>query len=147
MKVILQEDMENLGQRGDEIEVAGGYGRNFLFPRNLAVLSTKKNLKMLSHQQKLLKDRSQKDLKLAQDFSAKLAHIHCAIQRKSGEDGKLFGSVTSQDIAEHLKENGIEIDRKKIVLEEPLKSLGTFPVPVKLHPEVIVDLKVTVEKA
>jgi len=145
MKIILQEDVKNLGRRGDEVSVANGYGRNFLIPRKLAVLATENNLKQLNHHKKILMDRNKKELKGAQDFAAKLSQIHCAIRRKAGEEGKLFGSVTSQDIAEHLKENGIEIDKRKIVLDEPLKSLGSFMVPVKLHPEVALELKVTVE--
>ncbi|MBI5186844.1 MAG: 50S ribosomal protein L9 [Nitrospinae bacterium] len=146
MKIILKEDVKNVGQRGEEVNVADGYGRNFLLPRELAVLATVKNVKQLNHHRKLMEDRNKKELKAARDFAEKLTKINCALKRKSGEEGKLFGSVTSQDIADHLKEVGIDIDRKKIHLEEPLKSLGTFRVPLKLHSEVTVDLKVTVEK-
>jgi large subunit ribosomal protein L9 len=146
MKIILKEDVKNLGKRGEEVTVAAGYGRNFLLPKDLAVLATAKHMKQLNHQRKLMEDRNKKELKGAQDFAEKLAKIICTLKRKSGEEGKLFGSVTSMDIAEHLKEVGIDIDRKKIHLEEPLKSLGTFRVQIKLHSEVSVDLKVTIEK-
>lgn len=146
MKIILKEDVKNLGKRGEEVVVTDGYGRNFLLPKDMAVLATAKHMKQLNHHRKLMEDRNKKELKAAQDFAEKLAKIICTLKRKSGEEGKLFGSVTSMDIAEHLKEVGIDIDRKKINLEEPIKSLGTFRVPIKLHSEVSVDLKVTIEK-
>lgn len=146
MEIILKEDVKNLGRRGDQLSVADGYGRNFLMPRDLAVPATDKNRKQLNHQRKLIEDRGKKDLKKARDFASRLSTIVCVLKRKAGEEGKLFGSVNSQDIAQHLKEKGIEIEKRKIQLEEPLRSLGSFKVPFKLHPEVSIELKVTVEK-
>ena len=146
MRVILREDVGNLGKRGEEVSVADGYGRNYLLPGGLAVAATEKNVKQLNHQKRILEAKNRKEIKAAQDFADKLSKIHCALKKKSGEEGRLFGSVTSQDIAGHLKEAGIELDRRKIDLKEPIKQLGTYRVPVKLHPDVCVELRVTVER-
>lgn len=146
MKLILREDVENLGKIGEIVEVAGGYGRNYLLPRGLAVKASTKNLKEQEHQKKLIQagmDRQKKD---AQEMAGSLDSVSCTISRKTGEDEKLYGSVTSRDIEEALREEGVSIDRKRILLEEPLKKLGVYTVPVKLHADVTGNIKVWVVK-
>ncbi len=146
MKVILREDVENLGRVGDVVEVAGGYGRNYLLPRGLAVKASVKNLKEQAHQKKLIQARMDRQKKDAEAAAGTLGSVSCTIARKTGEEEKLFGSVTSRDIEEALKEEGISIDRKRILLEEPIKKLGVYTVPVKLHAEVTGSIKVWVVK-
>jgi large subunit ribosomal protein L9 len=145
MKVILLQVVENLGEIGDVVEVANGYGRNFLVPRGLAVAATAKNKRELEHQQQLREHRIVRARRAAEEFAGELQGVSCRFTRKAGEEGKLFGSVTSMDIAEKLKEAGIEVDRRRIQLEQPIKSLGEFAVPVRLRPEVTTNVKVLVE--
>ncbi|MGW8323100.1 MAG: 50S ribosomal protein L9 [Thermodesulfobacteriota bacterium] len=146
MKLILREDVENLGKIGQIVEVAGGYGRNYLLPRGLAVKASTKNLKEQEHQKKLIQARMDRQKKDAQEMAGSLDSVSCTIARKTGEDEKLYGSVTSRDIEEALREEGVSIDRKRILLEEPLKKLGVYTVPVKLHAEVTGNIKVWVVK-
>jgi large subunit ribosomal protein L9 len=146
VKLILREDVENLGRVGDVVDVAGGYGRNYLLPRGLAVKASTKNLKEQEHQKKLIQARLERHKKDAQEMAGSLDSVSCTIARKTGEEEKLYGSVTSRDIEEALKEEGISIDRKRILLEEPIKQLGVYTVPVKLHTEVIGNIKVWVVK-
>ena len=146
MKVILREDVENLGKIGDVIEVAGGYGRNYLLPRGLAVKASTKNLKEQEHQKKLIRARMDRQRKDAQELAGRLDSVSCTIARKTGEEEKLYGSVTSRDIEEALKEEGVSIDRKRILLDEPIKKLGVYTVPVKLHADVTGNIKVWVVK-
>ncbi len=146
MKLILREDVENLGKIGDVVEVAGGYGRNYLLPRGLAVQASTKNLKEQEHQKKLIQTRMEKQRRDAQELAGSLDAVSCTIARKTGEDEKLYGSVTSRDIEEALKEEGVSIDRKRILLEEPIKKLGVYTVPVKLHTDVTGNIKVWVVK-
>ena len=146
MKVILREDVENLGRIGDVVEVAGGYGRNYLLPRGLAVKASMKNLQEQAHQKKLIQARMDRQKKDAEVVAGTLGSVSCTIARKTGEEEKLFGSVTSRDIEEALEEEGISIDRKRILLEEPIKKLGVYTVPVKLHSEVTGSIKVWVVK-
>jgi large subunit ribosomal protein L9 len=146
LKLILREDVENLGKSGEVVEVAGGYGRNYLLPRGLAVKASMKNLKDLEHQKRLIQVRMDKQKKEAEDLAGSLDGVSCTIARKTGEEEKLFGSVTSRDIEEALKEEGISIDRKRILLEEPIKKLGMYAVPVKLHTDVTGTIKVWVVK-
>ena len=146
MKLILREDVENLGKIGEIVEVAGGYGRNYLLPRGLAVKASSKNLKEQEHQKKLIQARMDRQKKDAQEMAGSLDSVSCTIARKTGEDEKLYGSVTSRDIEEALREEGVSIDRKRILLEEPLKKLGVYTVPVKLHADVTGNIKVWVVK-
>ena len=144
MKVILVKDIEKLGEIGEVIEVADGYGRNFLIPRGLAVAATAKNKRQLEHEQRLREDRIVRARKEAEAFAGTLQVVACQFTRKAGEEGKLFGSVTAIDIAEKLKDVGFDIDRRRIQLEQPIKSLGEFTVPVRLRTDVSALLKVTV---
>jgi large subunit ribosomal protein L9 len=146
VKLILREDVENLGKIGEIVEVAGGYGRNYLLPRGLAVKASTKNLKEQEHQKKLIQARMDRQKKDAQEMAGSLDSVSCTIARKTGEDEKLYGSVTSRDIEDALREEGVSIDRKRILLEEPLKKLGVYTVPVKLHAEVTGNIKVWVVK-
>jgi large subunit ribosomal protein L9 len=146
VKLILREDVENLGKIGEIVEVAGGYGRNYLLPRGLAVKASTKNLKEQEHQKKLIQARMDRQKKDAQEMAGSLDSVSCTISRKTGEDEKLYGSVTSRDIEEALREEGVSIDRKRILLEEPLKKLGVYTVPVKLHADVTGNIKVWVVK-
>ena len=146
MKLILREDVENLGKIGEIVEVAGGYGRNYLLPRGLAVKASTKNLKEQEHQKKLIQARMDRQKKDAQEMAGSLNSVSCTVARKTGEDEKLYGSVTSRDIEEALREEGVSIDRKRISLEEPLKKLGVYTVPVKLHADVTGNIKVWVVK-
>jgi large subunit ribosomal protein L9 len=144
MQVILLEDVLSLGKAGDRVKVADGYGRNFLIPQKKAIVSTEKNLKMLEHQKRDVQRKIEKKRKDIQKVAEEIENLSFSIARSVGESGKLFGSVTSMDIEAFLKERGIEIDRKKILLDEPIKSVGMYTVGVKLHPDVIAKLKVWV---
>jgi large subunit ribosomal protein L9 len=144
MQIILLEDIPSLGKAGDLLKVSPGYGRNYLIPQKKAILATEKNLKVLEHQKRLVQHRMGKTKKDAESLAQKIGELSCTFAKTVGESGKLFGSVTSMEIESYLKENGIEVDRKKILLEEPIKNLGMFTVPVKLHPEVTANLRVWV---
>ncbi len=144
MKVILKENLENLGHIGDIVKVAPGYARNFLLPRGFAIEATVKNAKALDHAKRQMEYKKNKVLELAKGVAAKIEALTLTLVHQAGEEGKLFGAVTNMELAEKLKEQGIEIDRKKILLEEPIKSLGAFTVPIKLHPEITANLKVWV---
>jgi large subunit ribosomal protein L9 len=144
MKVILMREVENLGEVGDIVDVADGYGRNFLLPRGLAVAATAKHKRQFEHEQRLREHRIARARKDAEAFAEQLQGFTCSFRRKAGEEGRLFGSVTAMDIAEQLKEAGFEIDRRRLHLEQPLKSLGEFEVPVRLQAEVSATLKVAV---
>jgi large subunit ribosomal protein L9 len=144
MQVILLEDIPSLGKAGDLLKVSPGYGRNYLIPQKKAALATEKNLKALEHQKRLVHHRMGKTKRDAETLAQQIGELSCTFVKTVGESGKLFGSVTSMEIESYLKENGIEVDRKKILLEEPIKNLGMFTVPVKLHPEVTAHLRVWV---
>ena len=144
MQVILLEDVPSLGKAGDLVKVSAGYGRNFLIPQEKAILATEKGLKMLEHQKRQVQYRMGKMKKNLDKVAQEIAALSCTFVKPVGESGKLFGSVTSMEIETYLKENGIEVDRKKIVLDEPIKSIGMFTVPIKLHPEIVAQLKVWV---
>ncbi len=147
MKVILRENTEKLGNAGDVIEVKPGFARNYLFPRNLAVRADASHMKQLEHERKVHTDRNEKHLKQARQLAEKVGKASCTISVQVGEEEKIFGSVTTMDISEALAKEGVEIDKKDIHLDEPIKSLGVFTVPVKLAPEVEASLKVWVVKA
>lgn len=144
MKVILRDDVSNLGEMGAVVSVKDGYARNYLLPRGLAVEANPKNIKSLEHEKRKIQERAKKIKAGAEDLASKLSALTVSIQAKSGEEEKLFGSVTAMDIAEALKAKGIEIDRKKIVLNEPIKRLGTYTVHVKIHSEVTAEVNVEV---
>jgi len=146
MDVILMQSVENLGEMGETVSVARGYARNYLIPRGLAVLATEGHRKLVQQHMEL--ERKRDDLRKAgaEEMAAKLGELSCTITVQAGEDDKLFGSVGARDIAEALKENG-EFDHKQIVLDEAIKQLGVYSVPVRLHPEVEVTAKVWVVRA
>jgi len=144
LKVILLEDIKKLGKKGDLVNVADGYARNYLFPRNLAKEATAGGIKQLKQEKAALENKRKKEKEQAKELAAKLSDTIITLKVKSGEQGKLFGSVTSKDISEALKEQQkIEVDRRKIELSEPIKSLGSYKVDIKLAPEV--DAKLTVK--
>lgn len=144
MHVILLEDIPSLGKVGDRVKVSDGYGRNYLVPQKKAILGTEKDLKSVEHQKRQVQVRLEKAKKDAEKEVQQIEQLSCTFAKTVGESGKLFGSVTSMEIEEFLKENGITVDRKKILLEEPIKNVGVFTVPIKLHPEVTAHLKVWV---
>jgi len=147
MKVILKENIETLGHIGDIVKVAPGYARNFLLPRGLAIEATTRNAKALEHAKRQMEYKKNKVLEQAKQLAARIEGLSFVLSHQAGEEGKLFGSVTNMEIAERLKSEGFEVDRKKILLAEPIKHLGEFTVPIKVHPEVTANLKVTVAKA
>jgi large subunit ribosomal protein L9 len=146
MEVILKESVEKLGEVGDQIKVADGYARNFLLPKGLAIKATKQNIALLQREKALVEQREQKQVQGAQKIANKIRSLSCVMKRQAGEQEKLFGSVTAHDVADFLIESGIEIDRKKVHLDEPIKTLGVHRVPIKLHPEVTAELKIKVQK-
>ena len=148
MKVVLLEDVKSLGKKGQIVDVSDGYARNFILAKKLGLEATSKNLNDLklkkAHEDKLAAQRLQE----AKDFAAKLEGLQVTLKIKAGEGGKLFGSISSKEIAEAAKEQlGLEIDKKKLVLPNPIKAIGTTDVPVKLHPQVTGELKVIVQEA
>ena len=144
MEVILKEDVYNLGNRGDVVKVADGYGRNFLLPRKLAMQATPGNKAVIEQMKHAAARRSATEKAQAELVVAQLEPLVLSFTRKSGAEGHLFGSVTSADIATELATQGFEVDRRKIILHEPLKSVGEFKVPVRLHREVTAQLTVKV---
>jgi large subunit ribosomal protein L9 len=146
MEVILKEDVAKLGSRGDVIKVAEGYGRNFLLPRKLAIEASAGNKKVIDQMRAAAVRRSAKEKTQAEELSKQFDGVSVSFQRRSGENDQLFGSVTSGDIADALEKKSFNIDRRKIQLHEPLKTLGEFTIPVKLHKDVTAHLKVVIEK-
>jgi len=146
MEIILLQDVKTLGKKGDIVKVNDGYARNFLLPKKLGVEATKQNLYELN-QQKAAEEKRQKELlEEAKNLAKKLEELSIKVGIKAGEGGKTFGSVSSKEIAAAIKEqHGIDIDKKKLVLNDPIKQAGAYSVPVKLHPQVTAQLKVTVE--
>jgi large subunit ribosomal protein L9 len=143
-QVLLREDIDNLGARGEIVRVKAGYARNYLLPRNLAVEATSNNLRQIEGERAALAKREAKDRSSAELQAAALGKLTLKFERRVGEAGVLYGSVTSMDIAQELKDQGYEIDRRKIVLREPIKRFGSYEVPVRLHREVTVQLPVSV---
>lgn len=146
MQVILQENVPQLGKAGDVVTVKEGYGRNFLLPSGKAVMADPKNLRMLDHQKRVVAAKEMKRKSEAEDIARKLGELSVTISREVGEAEKLFGAVTTKDIAESLRREGYAIDRHDIKLDEPIKQLGIFDVGVKLHAEVTGTVKVWVVK-
>jgi large subunit ribosomal protein L9 len=146
MEVILKEDVTKLGSRGDVVKVAEGYGRNFLLPRKLAIQATAGNKAVIGQMKAASVRRSAKEKTQAEELAKQFEGLSVSFTRRSGEHDHLFGSVTSGDIADAVVKKGINLDRKQIQLHEPLKTLGEFTVPVKLHKEVTAHMKVVIEK-
>lgn len=144
MQVILKEDVKDLGKIGDIVEVKDGYARNYLIPRGLAIEANPKNIKALEHERRKIQEAAKKVRLSAEDLRSKISEKTIIIKAKAGEEDRLFGSVTAMDIADALKKEGIDIDKKKIIIEEPIKRLGDYVVTVKIHPEVSAQLNVQV---
>ena len=143
-KVLLREDVDDLGARGEIVRVRAGYARNYLLPRNLAVEATAGNVKGIDAERAALLKKEAKERATADALSQQMSSLVLEFKRKAGEQGALYGSVTSMDVADALKERGYEIDRHRIHLREPLKRLGEYTVPVRLHRDVTIDLQVKV---
>jgi large subunit ribosomal protein L9 len=147
MKVILLEDVKGRGKKGDVVNISDGYARNFLIPKGLAEEANAKNLNRLKQQKQLESQRSQQELANAKKMAEQLSNLTLTVKAKSGENGKLFGSVTSKEIAEELKkQHNITLDKRKILLPDPIKSLGRFELEVKIYPEVSAKIIVKVEE-
>jgi large subunit ribosomal protein L9 len=146
MKVILKEDIDGLGAIGTVVDVANGYGRNYLLPRELALEANPKNIKYFEHQKKNILAKAKKVKGAAEDVAAKVSALTLRFEVKAGEDDKLFGSVTSKDIADAIATQGREVDRKKILLDEPIKRLGGYDVSVKLYQDVTASVRIEVNK-
>jgi large subunit ribosomal protein L9 len=144
IQVILQHDVDKLGKSGELVRVRPGFARNFLLPRELAVPATDAAVRRIEHERAVLTARAERAKKEAREAADKLAALTIKIEQKAGEDGRLFGSVTSKDLANALKKQGFEVDRRKIELSEPIKAVGEFAVPVKLASDVMATLKVEV---
>ena len=146
MRLILRTDVELLGKRGEVVKVAPGYGRNFLLPKGLAYEYSEHNVKRVDKERKVHEVKQLKEKQEAADLARRIGAVSCTIVKKVGESDTLYGSVTNGDIAESLQKEGFSIDKRKIVLEDPIKTLGIYNVPIRLHPEVTAELKVWVVK-
>ncbi len=146
MRVILLEDIENVGKKGEVVNVKDGFARNYLIPKGVALKVTKSNIKMIEEKKKKLEKEREKEIKTVEELKNRIEAITLNIKKKAGEEDTLFGSVTSSDIEEALKAEGIEIDKKNILLHEHIKKLGEYEVEVRIHPSVKAVLKINVEK-
>jgi len=146
MKIILCQDFEGLGKTSEVVTVKDGYARNYLIPQGIAIVATPRNMRVLEQDLKNRERQVGKDRKVAEELAAELAKISLTAAVAVGEEEKIFGSVTSQDVAALLKEKGYDIDKKKILLNEPIKALGIYTVDVKLHTEVLANVRVWVVK-
>jgi large subunit ribosomal protein L9 len=146
VEVILLKSLPPLGNRGDTVRVTPGYARNYLFPRRIAVLATDSNTRIYHEEEKVRTRRDIVDMRSAKDKAGKLATVSVTITVKVGEDDKLYGSVSTADIAKELENQGFEIDKKQVLLEEPIKKIGVYTIDVKLHREVVVPIRVWVVK-
>jgi large subunit ribosomal protein L9 len=144
MEVILKEDIANLGKIGEVVRVRDGFARNYLLPRGLVLLANKKNLKVFEHQKKVVGDQKQKIMRDAQAVGDQLTGVSLTIAMRSGEEGRLFGSVTNMQIEKALKAKGLNVDRRKIHLDEPIKNLGDYEIPIRLSADLTVPLKLSV---
>jgi len=144
MKIILRQDVDSLGMEGQVFEVSSGYARNYLIPKGMALEATQQNIKLLEGQKRKIEENRLKAKEEAVRAAEKLADLVLTISQKAGEEDKLYGSVTTMDIAEQLEQKGVRIDRKRIRLERPIKTLGEHMVPIRLHPEVTASVKVLV---
>ena len=146
MEVILRQHVDNLGRRGEIVKVADGYARNYLLPRKLALLATAGNKQHVERERKIFEAREAEERAQAQTLATRLGSLTIAISRRVGDTEQLYGSVTAVDIADFLKTKGFEVDRRKLILPEPIKAIGEHNVPLRLHREVVVTLKVQVVK-
>ncbi len=146
MEVILLDAVERLGKRGDVVKVADGYARNYLIPRRLAVPATPSNLRAFQAEEKLLQRKREKEKRKAEKLANKISKLSLKIEVRTGEDDKLYGAVSSVDILQALKEKGVELEKHMIKMEEPIRELGVYRVPIKLHPQVETTVKVEVIK-
>jgi large subunit ribosomal protein L9 len=146
MEIILREHIDNLGRRGDIVKVAEGYARNYLLPRKLALPATDGNKQHVERERKIMEARESDERAQAQAIAVRLESVEIEMARRVGDTEQLYGSVTSADIADYLKSKGFEIDRRKLILPEPIKTLGEHQVPLRLHRDVTVSLKVQVAK-
>lgn len=144
MKVILREDVEKLGKAGEIVKVADGYGRNFLIPRQLAVPADVRNVRTLEHDKRVIEARAKKARKTAESLAERVAAVSLTLPARAGEEGKLFGAITSRDIALALEKAGVPVDRKLVQLAEPIKQLGDYRVKVKLGAEIVPEISVSV---
>jgi large subunit ribosomal protein L9 len=144
MEVILKEDIANLGKMGEVVRVRDGFARNYLLPRGLVLVANKKNLKVFEHQKKVVADQKQKVMRDAQAVGEQLTGVSLTIAMRSGEEGRLFGSVTNMQIEKALKAKGLNVDRRKIHLDEPIKNLGDYEIPIRLAADITVPLKLSV---
>ena len=144
MKIVLREDVDKLGDRGQVVNVTAGYARNFLFPKALAFEATAGNMRQIELRKKVWVVREAKESEDANKLAARIAEIKIVIAKKVGENDALYGSVTSQEIADLMKTKGVEVDRRKIQMHEPIRSLGTFAVPIKIHRQVSASVSVQV---
>ena len=144
MEVILKEDIFHLGKMGDLVRVRDGYARNYLIPHGMVLVANRKNQRVLEHQKRVVAQQKDRALRSAQDFKEKLDSLSLTIAARVGLEGKLFGSVTNMNIEKALKEKGIEVERRKIDISEPIKALGDYEVPIRLSAEVSATLKVSV---
>ena len=146
MEVILKKSVEGLGLPGDVLKVADGYARNYLLPMQLAVHATERNRRHLLHEKRVIDHQETKDKEQAREIAAQLMSVTCTLSRRAGENDRLFGSVTPMDISENLRTQGIDLERRFFELVEPIRELGVFTVPVKLHTDVVAELRVVVER-
>jgi large subunit ribosomal protein L9 len=146
MQIILQEDVDKLGNRGEVVTVAEGYARNYLLPRKLAIEASSSNMKRLEKMRAAFAKKESVEKGDAEKLAELLAPVELEVSRKSGENDQLFGSVTSADVSEQLAAKGFTIDKKKIVLAEPIKTIGEYQIPIKLHRELTTNVKLTVKK-
>ncbi len=146
MKIVLLEQVEKVGSAGDQVEVADGYARNFLIPTRKAVAATSANIKSLNHLIRQNTEREDRVRRAAETTAGRIAELHCTIARRAGEQDRLFGAVTNQDICAALAAQGLEMDRRMILLQDPIKALGSYSIPIRLHAEVVAELRLTVER-
>ena len=144
MKIILREDVETLGKAGEIVKVKDGYGRNYLIPRKLAVLANVRNMKALDHDRRTIETRAKKTRKTAEATAATLSVVSLTLPAKAGEEGKLFGAITSRDIAEALAKAGVTVDRKAIQLADPIKQVGDYKVKIRVATDVFPEISVSV---
>jgi large subunit ribosomal protein L9 len=144
VKIVLREDVEKLGERGQVVNVSAGYARNFLFPKALAFEATPGNMRQIELRKKVWVVREAKETEEANKLAARIGEIKIVVAKKVGENEALYGSVTTQEIADLLKQQGVEVDRRKIQLHDPIRSIGTFEVPIKIHRQVVANVSVQV---
>ncbi|MEE8558272.1 MAG: 50S ribosomal protein L9 [Myxococcota bacterium] len=144
MEIILTEDMPKLGQAGEIVRVKNGYARNYLLPRGKAMLATRGRVKELEHQKRVVEEKQRKEIGAHEAVAKHIRTLTLEFQARAGEEGRLFGSVTNSDIAQKLLEKGVEVDRRKIEIQEPIRQVGDYTVPVRLHRKVVAEVAVTV---